>query len=174
MFRDQTIHDFDMARFFLGDIVEVQAMASDDDLPMFQKAKEHTRHVVVMRAASGALCVIVNSRRCPGYDQRLEAFGDGGALEAGNLTLTTVRAYTATTTEAAGPMVNFFLERYMPAYKAEFAEFVLAIEEDRAPVVGFADGRAALALADAANQSLTDRPRRPDRRHRRMSGAHGL
>ena len=155
MFRDMTIHDFDMARFQLGDIVEVQATASDNDLPMFRQVGDHAQAVVVMRAASGALCTIVNSRSCAyGYDQRLEAFGDLGALEAGNLTATTVRAWTASQTEAAGPVLNFFLERYMPAYKAELAEFVAAIREDREPSVGFADGRAALVLADAAAESV--------------------
>ena len=42
----------------------------------------------------------------------------------------------------------------MPAYKAEFAEFVAAIKEDRPPSVGFADGRAALVLAEAAIESV--------------------
>jgi myo-inositol 2-dehydrogenase / D-chiro-inositol 1-dehydrogenase len=156
MFRDMTIHDFDMARFFLGDIVEVQAMASTDGIEMFAAAGDHAQAMVMMRASSGALCTIVNSRSCAyGYDQRLEAFGDLGSLKAGNLTATSVRAFNATTTEAAGPVLNFFLERYMPAYKAEFAEFVTAIKEDRAPSVGFADGRAALVLADAANESVS-------------------
>lgn len=155
MFRDMTIHDFDMARFFLGDIVEVQAMTSTNGLEMFETAGDHAQAIVVMRAASGALCSIVNSRSCAyGYDQRLEAFGDLGSLEAGNLTATAVRASNATTTEAAGPVLNFFLERYLPAYKAELAEFVTAIREDREPSVGFADGRAALALAEAANESV--------------------
>ncbi len=155
MFRDMTVHDFDMARFFLGDIVEVQAMASTNGLEMFAAAHDHAQAMVVMRAASGALCTIVNSRSCAyGYDQRLEAFGDLGSLEAGNMTATTVRAFSAKETEAAGPVVNFFLERYMPAYRAEFDEFVTAIREDRAPSVGFADGRAAIVLAEAANESV--------------------
>jgi myo-inositol 2-dehydrogenase/D-chiro-inositol 1-dehydrogenase len=155
MFKDMTIHDFDMARFQLGDIVEVQAMTSDNGLPMFQEAHDHAQAIVVMRAASGALCTIVNSRSCAyGYDQRLEAFGDLGALDAGNWTATTVRASSAARTEAAGPILNFFLERYMPAFKAELDEFVSAIREDREPAVGFADGRAALVLAEAANESV--------------------
>ena len=154
MFRDMTIHDFDMARFFLDEIVEVQAMTSTNGLAMFEAAKDHAQAIVVMRAASGALCTIVNSRSCAyGYDQRLEAFGDLGSLEAGNLTATAVRAFNARTTEGTGPVLNFFLERYMPAYKAEFAEFVAAIKEDRAPSVDFADGRAALVLAEAAIES---------------------
>jgi myo-inositol 2-dehydrogenase/D-chiro-inositol 1-dehydrogenase len=155
MFRDMTVHDFDMARFFLDEIVEVQAMTSTNGLEMFEAANDHAQAIVVMRAASGALCTIVNSRSCAyGYDQRLEAFGDLGSLEAGNMTATTVRSFSAKETEAAGPVLNFFLERYMPAYKAEFAEFVTAIREDRAPSVGFADGRAALVLAEAAVESV--------------------
>ena len=155
MFRDMTIHDFDMARFQLGEIAEVQAMGSDNGLASFRDAADHAQAVIVMRATSGALCTIINSRSCAyGYDQRLEAFGDLGALDIDNLTATAVRASSATETAAAGPALNFFLERYMPAYKAEFAEFVAAIDEGRDPSVGFADGRAALVLANAAAESV--------------------
>ena len=122
---------------------------------LFEAAKDHAQAIVTMRNRDNALCTIVNSRFCAyGYDQRLEAFGDLGSLEAGNLTATTVRAFNARETEAAGLVVNFFLERYMPAYKAEFADFVAAIKEDREPSVGFADGRAALVLAEAAIESV--------------------
>ncbi len=55
MFKDMTIHDFDMARFQLGDIVEVQAMTSDNGLDAFKEAKDHAQAIIVMRAASGAL-----------------------------------------------------------------------------------------------------------------------
>jgi myo-inositol 2-dehydrogenase / D-chiro-inositol 1-dehydrogenase len=155
MFRDMTIHDFDMARFQLGEIVEVSAMVSTNGIEMYEAAGDHAQAMITMRAKSGALCTIVNSRSCAyGYDQRLEAFGDLGALDAGNMTATTVRASNARETEAAGPVLNFFLERYMPAYKAEFAEFVSAITEGREPSVGFADGRAALVLAEAAIESV--------------------
>jgi myo-inositol 2-dehydrogenase/D-chiro-inositol 1-dehydrogenase len=155
MFKDMTIHDLDMARYQLGDIVEVSAIASDNGLDAFREAGDHAQAMLTMRAASGALCTIVDSRSCAyGYDQRLEVFGDAGSLEAGNWTATTVRAASATYTEAAGPILNFFLERYMPAFRAELDEFVAAVKADRAPSVGFADGRAALVLAEAANESV--------------------
>jgi myo-inositol 2-dehydrogenase/D-chiro-inositol 1-dehydrogenase len=155
IFRDMTIHDFDMARFFLGDIVEVSAVASTNNLPDFIAVNDHAQAIVSMRNRDNALCTIVNSRSCAyGYDQRLEAFGDLGSLEAGNWTATTVRASNARETEAAGPVLNFFLERYMPSYQAEFAEFVAAIKADREPSVGFVDGRAALVLAEAAIESV--------------------
>jgi myo-inositol 2-dehydrogenase/D-chiro-inositol 1-dehydrogenase len=155
LFRDMTIHDFDMARFFLGEVADVSAIASDDGDPLFVEAGDHAQAIVTLRSVDGALCVIVNSRRCAfGYDQRLEAFGGLGSLEAGNMPATTVRASSATQTEAAGPVLNFFLERYTPAYRAELAEFVAAIRDDRAPSVGFADGRAAMVLAEAAIESV--------------------
>jgi myo-inositol 2-dehydrogenase/D-chiro-inositol 1-dehydrogenase len=155
MFRDMTIHDFDMARYFLGEVIEVSAIASHNNDPVFIAAGDHAQAMVTLRSRDNVLATIVNSRSCAyGYDQRLEAFGDAGSLEAGNMTATTVRVFNARETEAAGPILNFFLERYMPAYKAEFAEFVAAIREDREPVVGFADGRAALVLAEAAIESV--------------------
>ena len=155
MFKDMTVHDFDMARYQLGDIMEVQAMGSDDGLGMYTEAQDFAQAIVTLRAASGALCTIVNSRSCAyGYDQRLEVFGDDGSLDAGNWTSTTVRAHSATHTEAAGPVLNFFLERYMLAFKNELTEFIAAVAEDRPPAVGFADGRAALVLAEAANESV--------------------
>jgi myo-inositol 2-dehydrogenase / D-chiro-inositol 1-dehydrogenase len=155
MFRDMTIHDFDMARFMLGEIVEVSAVASHNDDPVFIEANDHAQAMVTLRSPDQALCTIVNSRSCAyGYDQRLEAFGDLGSLEVGNMTETNVRAASATYTDAAGPVVNFFLERYMPAYQAELAEFVAAIRDERDPAVGFADGRAALVLANAAAESV--------------------
>ena len=135
--------------------LEIRQSLHGAERVLVDASDDHAQAIVLMRASSGALCTIVNSRSCAyGYDQRLEAFGDLGSLESGNLTATAVRAFNAVTTEAAGPVLNFFLERYMPAYKAEFAEFVTAIREDRAPAVGFADGRAALVLAEAANKSV--------------------
>ena len=59
-----------------------------------------------------------------------------------------------THTEVAPPYHNFFLDRYTPAYRAELDRFVTGVEQGGAFSPGFADGRAALVLADAANESL--------------------
>lgn len=110
--------------------------------------------MVVLRSREGALCTITNSRTCVfGYDQRLEAFGDTGMLEAGNQTPASVRAYTPTGAETTDTYLRFFVERYREAYLAEFDEFVRAIRENRPAAPGFADGRAALVLAEAAVRS---------------------
>jgi len=120
LFRDLTIHDFDMARFLLGEeVVEVFASASCLVDPAIGAAGDVDSALVVLRTASGALCSISNSRRATyGYDQRIEAHGAAGLLRAGNVAVSTLERAAAGgfTTAPAQP---FFLERYAAAYRAE-------------------------------------------------------
>jgi myo-inositol 2-dehydrogenase/D-chiro-inositol 1-dehydrogenase len=155
MFRDMTIHDFDMARFFLGDVVEVYATGANLVADYFAELGDIDSAVVVLRGADGTLCHITNSRRSVyGYDQRLEAFGSNGMLSVGNQHPTSVRLSNAGQTEAAPGYLNFFLDRYTSAYRAELDHLITAMEHGEQPKPGFADGREALALADAALESL--------------------
>src|SRR5207249_2673672 len=96
------IHDFDLARYFLGEVTEVQAFVADDGNQMLAAEGDAHQAMVLMRGQSGALCTITNSRSCVfGYDQRVEAFGDQGMLEAGNQTASSVRAYGPTSAETS-------------------------------------------------------------------------
>src|SRR5947207_14898016 len=96
-----------------------------------------------MSGADGELCQITNSRRCAfGYDQRVEAFGAGGMLSAGNQTATSVRRAGASGTETAPPYLNFFLDRYATAHRAELDHLVICMEQRRNPRPGLARGRA--------------------------------
>ncbi|WP_203568622.1 inositol 2-dehydrogenase [Aestuariimicrobium ganziense] len=155
IFRDMTIHDFDLARHFLGDVVEVTVFAANRVEPYIAEAGDVDSATVVLKSANGTIATIINSRRCAfGYDQRLEAFGSKGMLQAGNQTATTVTWSSAAGTAQADPALDFFLQRYMPAYRAELDHFVSAVEQGVAPSPDFTDGREALALAEAANESL--------------------
>jgi myo-inositol 2-dehydrogenase/D-chiro-inositol 1-dehydrogenase len=155
LFRDMTIHDFDMARYLAGNIVEVQAVGANLVDPAIQEAGDIDTAMLVLRAANGALVHINNSRRCAyGYDQRLEVFGEKGMLQAGNRRLTTVERWGAQHTEAKDPVLYFFIERYTEAYQAEIDHFVDCVEKRVQPLAGFAEGREALRLADAALESL--------------------
>lgn len=72
---------------------------------------------------------ITNSRRCSfGYDQRLEAFGSTAMLSAANQLPTSVRRSDAGATECAAPYLNFFLDRYTPAYRAKLDHFITSVE----------------------------------------------
>jgi myo-inositol 2-dehydrogenase/D-chiro-inositol 1-dehydrogenase len=155
LFRDMTIHDFDMARFLLGDVAEVQAAGANLIEPYIADAGDIDSSIVVLRSATGALAQITNSRRCSfGYDQRVEAFGSTGMLTAQNQLPTSVRFAGADRSEAAAPYLNFFRERYEPAYRAELDHFIASVENGTAPSPSFTDGREALVLANAAVESL--------------------
>jgi myo-inositol 2-dehydrogenase/D-chiro-inositol 1-dehydrogenase len=100
------------------------------------------------------MCHINNSRRAAyGYDQRIEVFGARGMLRAENVGETTVEHFSARGTVSDRPL-DFFLERYAGAYRAEMSAFVLALQEKKPMPVGAHDGRRALVLAEAALESL--------------------
>jgi len=156
LFRDMTIHDFDLARFVLGEdpIREVFASGSALVDPALSEFGDLDTAMVVMKAASGALVHINNSRRAVyGYDQRVEAFGSSGMVQSGNLRASAVTRFTASATDAREPLLHFFIDRYAQSYVDELADFIGAISEQRPPSVNFEDGRIALLLADAACES---------------------
>ena len=155
LFRDMTIHDFDIARYIAGDIVAVQAAGANLVDPEIETLGDIDAAMITMEAASGALIHINNSRRAAyGYDQRIEAFGDRGMLQAGNQRATSISFSGKEMTSAKDPVMPFFIERYTPAYIAEIDHFVDCVEQQKAPLAGFSEGREALRLADAALESM--------------------
>jgi len=154
IFRDQSIHDLDMARFFVPDIIEVSATGSNLFCDYIEEAGDFDSVVISLRGRGGELITITNSRHSAyGHDQRLEAFGSDGLLTAGNMTPTTVRKYGATGTEESDAYLPFFLERYAQAYRNELDSFVQSIRGGTACSPGFGDGVMALILANAAEES---------------------
>ena len=159
IFRDMTIHDFDMARFILGEeVTEVTAAGSRlVDPALMQRCDDYDTVTVVLKTESGKQAIITNSRRAVyGYDQRVEAFGSAGMAISENRTLDHVRLYGAEFTDRAAPLKNFFIDRYADAFAAEISAFVDAIEQGKPVPVGFEDGRQALLLAEAAIRSAAE------------------
>jgi myo-inositol 2-dehydrogenase/D-chiro-inositol 1-dehydrogenase len=151
IFYDTMIHDFDMVRWLLADEpVEVVARTA-----CMLGAKENPHRdpdtaMVMLTMASGAL-VHVNSsfRAVYGYDQRIEAFGEKGMLISHNQQPTTLERH-----DSGGirrdPLLRFFIERYAQSYARELDDFIGAIAAKRPPSITLADGRRALAIAEAA------------------------
>lgn len=156
IFRDMTIHDFDMARNFVPDIVEVSATGANVFSDDIRAESDFDSATVTMRGRGGEIVVIINSRHSSfGYDQRLEAFGDKGMLYAHNVAPNTVQKYDATGTSSGHPFIEHFLDRYAVAYRRELAVFLDGVRNGRNDNPTFDDGRAALILADAALRSAT-------------------
>jgi myo-inositol 2-dehydrogenase/D-chiro-inositol 1-dehydrogenase len=159
LFRDMAIHDFDTARWLLGEPVsEVFAAAACLIDPAIGAAGDVDTAKTLLRTASGRLSLISNSRRSGyGYDQRIEAFGSGGMVRAGNVTESEGARWTEAGAQGP-PFRNFFLDRYAEAYRREMAHFADVLA-GAAPTIAFADGVAALELAEAATDSVrTGRP----------------
>jgi myo-inositol 2-dehydrogenase/D-chiro-inositol 1-dehydrogenase len=156
--RDMTIHDFDTARWLLGEEpVEVFAFGSVLVDPAVAGVGDTDSLMVLMRTASGKLAHINNSRRAAyGYDQRIEVHGSQGRLIAGNHTASTVELADAEAVKSEKPL-HFFLERYEAAYRREIDAFVTALQAKRPMPVGAEDGRRALVLAEAAVRSIAER-----------------
>lgn len=157
IFRDMTIHDFDMARWLLGEEVEtVFAAASVLVDPEIGRRGDYDSANVILTTASGRQCTITNSRRATyGYDQRIEVLGSGGAVAAENTRLASIEVANADGFTRP-PLLDFFMTRYTEAYAAEIGAFVAALRNGTPPPVTGHDGLMALALADAALKSVAD------------------
>ncbi|MEN5277238.1 inositol 2-dehydrogenase [Brucella sp. TWI432] len=157
IFRDMTIHDFDMARFLLSEEIEtVSASASVLVDPKIGELGDFDSASVILTTASGRQCVISNSRRASyGYDQRIEVHGSEGAVSAENqrpvsIEVASKDGYTRP------PLHDFFMTRYTDAYAAEITSFIDAIDGGKAPKPSADDGLKALALAEAALLSVKE------------------
>ncbi|MCM2403179.1 inositol 2-dehydrogenase [Rhizobium sp. S153] len=157
IFRDMTIHDFDMARFLLGEeIVSVTAFGSVLVDPEIGKLGDYDSASIILTTASGRQAMISNSRRASyGYDQRIEVHGSLGAVSAENqrpvsIEIATGNGYTRP------PLHDFFMTRYTAAYAAEISAFIDSIVEGTPPSPSAEDGLIALQLADAALRSASE------------------
>src|SRR5271157_5794521 len=151
LFRDMMIHDFDMARFLLGEEpVAISAMGSALVDKAIGDAGDIDTAVVIMETKSGKVAQISNSRRSAyGYDQRVEAHGAKGMIHVANVRETTVELASAQgfTSDKA---LNFFLERYKTAYRNEVDAFINVVNGGGKPRPSGDDGLNAGLLADAA------------------------
>jgi myo-inositol 2-dehydrogenase/D-chiro-inositol 1-dehydrogenase len=157
IFRDMTIHDFDMARFLLGEeITEVAAMAAVLIDPAIGEAGDSDSVQVMLKTATGKMALISNSRRATyGYDQRIEVHGSKGVVSAENQRPVSIEVanglgYTRP------PLHDFFMTRYTEAYAAEIAAFIASVSAKTPAAPSGEDGLTALALAEAALKSVAE------------------
>ena len=157
IFRDMTIHDFDMARWLLGEEpASVAAFASVLTDSGIGTAGDFDSVNVLLETASGRQAVITNSRRATyGYDQRIEVLGSGGMVAAENQREVSIEVATG-----AGftrpPLLDFFMTRYTSAYAAEIEAFVAGLRDGAVIAPSGDDGLKALALAEAAVRSVAE------------------
>jgi myo-inositol 2-dehydrogenase/D-chiro-inositol 1-dehydrogenase len=155
IFRDMTIHDFDVARWLLDEEVEtVQAAASVLVDSRIGELGDYDSVNVILRTASGKQATITNSRRALyGYDQRIEVHGSRGSVSVENHHDSRIELADADGYHRPA-LLDFFMSRYTAAYAAEIACFVDCVNRKSKPPTTGQDGYLALALAEAANLSV--------------------
>jgi myo-inositol 2-dehydrogenase/D-chiro-inositol 1-dehydrogenase len=157
MFMDMTIHDFDMARFLIGDEVE-EIYTSGGVMvdPEIGKAGDLDTALIVMRFHNGVIGTIDNCRQAAyGYDQRVEILGSEGKIATDN-------CYPNQAAVSTGKMVrrdlplNFFMDRYTESFTSELRSFVAAVRENRPTAVTGIDGRIPVVMGLAARKSYDE------------------
>ena len=157
IFLDMTIHDFDMARFLIGDEVEeIYTAAGVRVDPAIGEAGDLDTALLVLRFRNGVIGTIDNSRKAVyGYDQRVEILGSGGSIATQNCYPNQAIVSTAESVRRDLPL-NFFMERYTESFVAELRAFVEAVRSGApTPVTGL-DGRIPVEMALAARQSYDE------------------
>lgn len=155
LFKDFTIHDLDLARWLLGEEPsQVFASASCLVDPEIGRLGDVDTARTLLKTPSGRLCVISNTRRSGyGYDQRIEAYGSKGMITAANVQTDTVVTMTDHAVSGAAIHPNF-AQRYRQAYSAQLDHFAQVVHGQAQAQVGYADGVAALVLAEACQESV--------------------
>lgn len=158
IFRDMTIHDFDMARYLLGEepeaVLATGSVLIDDAIG---EVGDFDSVTVTLTTASGRHCQISNSRRATyGYDQRIEVLGSAGMVSAENqrevdIEIANGNGFTRP------PLHDFFMTRYTQAYASEISAFIDAVTTGKPTSPNGEDGLIALALADAAMKSVAEK-----------------
>lgn len=154
---DLGIHDFDLARLFMGDVSGVSAIGGTFAHPELASVGDIDNAVITLTFRGGGLGVVDLSRNSVyGYDVCTEILGDAGALRIGYLRQTPFDLMTRGSAHDAAPG---FLERFALAYTAQLQDFARNVLGGLPAAISIDDGIEALRIAIAARQSLaTGRP----------------
>ena len=151
-FLDMAVHDFDLARFLVGEVDEVSAWGTVLIDDRFAQARDTDTAIVMLKFKNGALGVVEMSRRSKwGYDIRTEVAGADAkvVIEAPQKTpMTLSREFGARYDHYEN-----FPDRFEAAYRRELQAFFEALKAGRKPSPGADDALETLRLAIAVSRS---------------------
>ncbi|MFN8621615.1 MAG: Gfo/Idh/MocA family oxidoreductase [Chloroflexota bacterium] len=158
LFRDFSVHDFDIIRWLLGaEVEEVYAVGGVRGFPMFATYGDVDNAVATMRMSDGVLVAMTASRHDPrGYDVRAELFGSKDSIAVGMDAKMPLRSVEPGVPAPAEAGWAGFIERFTPAYAAELRVFA-DVAAGRIPSPCTArDGVESLRIAEAATRSMAE------------------
>jgi myo-inositol 2-dehydrogenase/D-chiro-inositol 1-dehydrogenase len=158
IFRDSSVHDFDVMRWLTDDEVEtVYAEGSALGFEMLARHGDVGTVAVVLRTRGGVLGVIGGGRHNPpGYDVRVEVVGSRDSVAIGLTDRTPIRPLDAFVPEMRTGW-DSFLDRFEEAYRNEMRAFTRVAAGAEAPACTARDGLEAMRVAEAAARSMAER-----------------
>jgi inositol 2-dehydrogenase len=152
IFIDMGIHDFDLARWFMGDVASVQAVGAVLAFPELATVGDHDNVIATMTFADGRLGVVDLTRNgFYGYDISTDLLGTEGTIRVGYIRETPVLLMTKNS--VAHDTVPYFMERFERAYTIQLENFAENVLKGRPAPVTIQDGVEALRVAVAATRA---------------------
>jgi inositol 2-dehydrogenase len=152
MIVDMGIHDFDLARWYMGEVSTVTAIGGTIAFPELATVGDIDNAVVTLSFASGCIGVVDLSRSgIYGYDIFGEILGTTGTLRIGYLRETPL--FVMTKNQVAHDTVPFFMERFRDAYTTQLQNFVDNLKNDSEPPITIDDAMGSLRIALAATRA---------------------
>ena len=153
MLIDMGIHDFDLARWFMGEVRTVSAIGATIAYPELATVGDIDNAIVSLTFASGKLGVVDLTRSgIYGYDISTEILGSEGTIRIGYLRETPITILTKAG-GVAHDTVPYFMERFRDAYTSQLQNFARNVLEARQPPITIDDGLEALRVGVAATRA---------------------
>jgi len=153
MLIDMGIHDFDLARWFMGEVRTVSAIGATIAYPELKTVGDIDNAIASLTFTSGKLGVVDLTRSgIYGYDISTEILGLEGTIRIGYLRETAIVVMTKEH-GVSHDTVPYFMERFRDAYTNQLQNFAQNVLHDRPAPITIADGMEALRVGVAATRA---------------------
>ena len=153
LFLDMGIHDFDLARWFMGEVKDVFSVGNSIAFPEISQVGDVENGLSTLTFVDGGIGTVSLSRiGIYGYGIHTEIVGTEGTIQIGYDRETALLVMTPG--QIAHDTVPGFYERFEQAYIAQLQDFVDNLAQGRPPPIVADDGLKAQRIALAATRSL--------------------
>ncbi|MYS12835.1 Gfo/Idh/MocA family oxidoreductase [Streptomyces sp. SID4982] len=158
IFRDCSVHDFDMVRWVTGrEVTEVYAVGGNQGAAYIAEAGDADTTSAVLTLDDGTIAVVSNSRHnARGHDVRMELLGFEDSLAVGLDDRLPIRSAEPGVTFPSGTPHDFFMDRFADAYRAELTAFTEVVAGVRPSPCTVAEALEAGWIAEACTRSLRE------------------
>jgi myo-inositol 2-dehydrogenase / D-chiro-inositol 1-dehydrogenase len=156
LFRDCSVHDFDIIRFVTGrEVSRVFAVGANKGEPFFTEAGDVDTAAATLVLDDDTLVSVTATRyNGGGHDVRMEVHGSQGTLGVGHDTSLPITSAEPGIEWPPGPRHWSFMERFLPAYVAELTAFVDVARGTVPSPCTVADALQAFRTAEACARSM--------------------